>query len=154
VEEIMKQLGLGIIVAIGLTLPTKAAETEPVRLPDGIYELKMAKSAVRGPSLQAEIIKVEGDTITAMNFAGDGKPRTFVYKRIVDGKPRPITGSPIFDTETFTQLDTYTVGLNRSKDGKVIQTGIQIFNPITNTITATVIETNGRYSHLYVYEKQ
>jgi hypothetical protein len=143
-----------VILAAIFAMPAQAADTEPVRLPDGIYVLNITKSAVRGPSLQAEILKVEGDTITAMQFSADGKPRTFVYKRIVDGKPHPITDSPIFDTQTFTQLDIYTVGLNRAKDGKVIQTSIQIFNPTTNTLTVTLIGTTGRYSDLFVYEKQ
>jgi hypothetical protein len=33
----MKQLGLGIIVAIGLTLPALAQETERAQLAEGIY---------------------------------------------------------------------------------------------------------------------
>jgi hypothetical protein len=44
----MKQLGLGIIVALGLTLPAFGQEREPIRLSDGIYVLNMAKSIVRG----------------------------------------------------------------------------------------------------------
>jgi hypothetical protein len=148
----MRRLGLGIAVAIGLTLP--AFGQEAIKPPDGFYVLNLAKSSIRGPAPKAEALKLEGNTMTIENFGNDGKARIFVAETIVDGKPHPITDSPLFDTQTATQLDPYTVGVTRTKDGKVTQTGVAIFNPTTNTITATLIGANGRYSHLMVYEKQ
>jgi hypothetical protein len=43
-EKIMKQSALGIIIAIGLTLPTFGEEV--IKLPDGIYVLNLAKSTL------------------------------------------------------------------------------------------------------------
>jgi hypothetical protein len=148
----MKRLCLGIIVALGLTLP--AFGQEPIKAPDGIYVLNLAKSNIRGAAPKSETFSLEGDTITVIGFGFDGKPRSFTGKNVVDGKPHPTTGSPLFDTEAFTQLNSYTIGITRTKDGQVTPTGISTFNPKTNEITLTIYGTNGRYNNLMVYEKQ
>jgi hypothetical protein len=151
----MKQLGLGIIVAVGLTLPAKAAEVvEPIKPPDGIYVLNVAKSTFHGPVVKAEMLSQTGDTFTATGFGANGQPFTIVFPGIADGKPHPVTGSPLYDTQTVTQIDPYTNAVSRSKDGKVVQTGVNIFNPTTNTTTSTLAATDGRFYHVFVFEKQ
>jgi len=69
----MKRLCVGIIVAIGLTLPAKAAEVEAVKLPDGIYVLNLAKSNIRGAGPKGETYSAEGDKITVTGFGNDGQ---------------------------------------------------------------------------------
>jgi hypothetical protein len=153
----MKQLGLGIIVAVGLTLPAFGQEQERVRMPDGIYVLDMAKSIVRGAGPAAEIIKIEKDKTTVVglnnagglvNFSADFDPSLF------DGKPHPITGSPNWDSYTGTWLDPYTTSSTRFKDGQPRMTSVSIFNPKTNTLTVTIISLRGLATNLLVYEKQ
>jgi hypothetical protein len=52
----MKQLGLSIIVAIGLTLPAfgqQAVDPEP-----GIYQLNLAKPTIRGPHAKIRTLNI------------------------------------------------------------------------------------------------
>lgn len=145
---------MAIFAAALFSVTLQAFGQEAIKAPDGYYVLNLAKSAIRGPAPKAEALKLEGDTMTVINFGADGKARIFESSIIVDGKPHPITNSLLFDTETATQLDPYTIGFTRTKDGKMTQTGVSTFNPTTNTITSSVIGANGRYSLLLVFEKQ
>jgi hypothetical protein len=52
----MKQIGLGIIVALGLTLP--AFGQEAVYPEEGVYILNPAKSTFRGPATKNQILYV------------------------------------------------------------------------------------------------
>jgi hypothetical protein len=152
----MKQLGLGIVVAIGLTLPAKAAEVvEPVKLPDGIYVLDMAKSVIHGAGPIAEIVKIEKGKSTVVGFNNRGGQTNFSFDEVAfDGKPHPITGSPAWDSYTATYLDPYTTSETRFKDGQARLTSVTILNPKTNTITTTIISLRGLASNLLVFEKQ
>jgi hypothetical protein len=71
----MKQFCLGVVVAVGLTLPAKAAE--PVKLPDGIYVLDMAKSVIHGAGPIAEIVKIEKGKSTVVGFNNRGGQTNF-----------------------------------------------------------------------------
>jgi hypothetical protein len=155
-EEIMKRLGLGIIVAIGLTLPAEAAEVEVFdHLPDGIYVLDAAKSVIHGAGPAAEMFKVEGRKSTVIGFNNAGGLVNFSFPdAVIDGKPHPITGSPAWDSYVGTQLDPYTVSMTRFKDGEARATLVSIFNPKTNTVTVTFFSLRGLATNLLVYEKQ
>jgi hypothetical protein len=152
----MKQLGLGIIVAIGLTLP--AFGQQAVNPEEGVYVLNPAKSTFRGPALKAQMLYVGKDTSTVVGFDANGKPFTpIAWGNTVDGQPHPLTGFPAIDTHTSTQLDPYTVKSVRTKDGKVVQTLIAIYNPDGKTITVTVIGTTPdgvAYNNVLFNEKQ
>jgi hypothetical protein len=108
-EEIMKQLGLGIIVAIGLTLP--AFGWEAVNPPDGIYQLNDAKSTIHGPLPKSQSVNLVGGKATLIGFAPNGNPITVILPHIIDGKPHPVTGAGAFDAKAETQLDPYTASL-------------------------------------------
>jgi hypothetical protein len=148
----MKQSRLGIIVAIGLTLP--AFGEEAVKVPDGIYQLNYAKSTIRGPFPKSLTINTVGETSTVVGFGPNDKPYTIVLPLIIDGKPHPITGSPVVDTETRTHLDMYTSSIKRTKEGKLVQAGYEIFNPQTNTFTLSLSFVDTPNSYVLVFEKQ
>jgi hypothetical protein len=151
----MKRSCLGIIVAIGLTLPAFGQEREPVRLPDGIYVLNIAKSVIPVFGPTAEIVKIEKDKSSVIGFNTDGGQTNSVFDIApADGKPHPITGSPFYDSYTATQLDPYTTSSTRFKDGQPRLTSVTLLNPKTNTITITIVSINGRANNLLVYEKQ
>jgi hypothetical protein len=109
---------------------------------------------VRGPALRTQTVKFEENTVTTVGFDADSKPYILVFPYIVDGKPRPVTGSPLYDMTTYTQVDPHTVSISRSKAGKVVESGYRIFNPDNKTITLSISATDRSFSHVYVYEKQ
>jgi hypothetical protein len=151
-EKIMKQLGLGIIVALGLTLP--AIGQQAVN-PEGIYQLNLAKSTIRGPASKGQILNYTANEFTGAGFDADGKPGVGTVTMIVDGKPHPVTGAP-YDMATYTQIDPYTISINRTKAGKVVETGVRIVNPDAKALWVTLIgttPTGQSYSHVLVYEK-
>jgi len=148
----MKQCVLNAIIAIGLTLP--AFGQEAVKVPDGIYQLNYAKSTIRGPIPKSLTINTVGDTTTVIGFGLNDKPYTIVLPYIIDGKPHPITGSPVFDTETRTHLDMYTSSIKRTKEEKLVQAGYEIFNPQTNTFTLSLSFVDTPNSYVLVLEKQ
>jgi hypothetical protein len=101
-RKIRKQLGLGIIVAIGLTLP---AFGQSGKVPDGIYQLNYEKSSIRGPIAKSQTVQIgPGDINTIIGIGLDGKPYTMIDTGIVDGKPHPITGSPNYDMTTRAEV--------------------------------------------------
>jgi hypothetical protein len=150
----MKQLGLGIIVAIGLTLPAIAQETERVQLAEGIYMLNVAKSTVlRGALSPAQFVKIEKDKSTVIGWNGAGDVINFTLPNTpIDGKPRPITGSLIWDSTVVTQLDPFTFSEVRSKDGKPVTTIFTMISPKGNMFMTTLVSRT--ISILYVYEKK
>jgi hypothetical protein len=150
----MKRLCLGVVVAAGLRLP--AFGEEAVNW-EGIYQLNLAKSTIRGqpfPAKSQTMNLVPGNAVAFVGFTVEGKPITGSTPFIVDGKPRPIAGSPLYDMNTYTRLDPFTISISRTKDGKVAQTGITIFNPQSKTITTTISAADGSYNYVLVYEKQ
>jgi hypothetical protein len=154
----MRQLGLGIIVAIGLTLP--ALGQEAVDPEEGTYVFNPAKSSIRGPVSKAEILNVGKQTNTAVGFDADGKSYSGSFPNAgntADGQSRSVPGNPFFDSVTTTRVDQYTIKTVRTKDGKVVSILTRMWNPSTKTLTTTAIGTNAAgqsYSHVLVYEKQ
>jgi hypothetical protein len=151
----MKQFGLSIIVAIGLTLP--AFGQEMVK-PEGIYVLNVAKSINRGPANKSATISFTADGFTGVGFGPDGKPWTVNATVIADGKPHAATtGEGLLDMSTYTQIDPYTLSISRTRNGKVFETGVRVVSPDGKTmwLTATGTTPNGEaYSRLSVFEKQ
>jgi hypothetical protein len=147
-----------VILTAIFAVPAKAAELEPVRMPEGIYVLNMAKSTViYGTTAPiAQLVKVEKDKSTVLGFnslPGNGITNFVINTGgPIDGKPRAITGSPTWDSTLVTMLDPFTVSEVRSKDGKPITKLITVVNPKGNTFTVSLIGPANGY--LLVYEKQ
>jgi hypothetical protein len=124
--------------------------------PEGIYQLNFAKSIIRGPTGKSATLNYTPDGFTGIGFDADGKPTTSTVTIIADGKPHPVTGAP-HDMATYTQIDPYTISINRTKAGKVVETGVRIVNPDGKAVWVTLIGTTPAgqsYSHVLVYEKQ
>jgi hypothetical protein len=158
VEGTMKQFCLGVIVAIGLTLP--AFGQQAVNPEEGVYVLNAAKSTFRGPAIKTQTINTGNETTTAVGFLADGKPFSDTFpnpNNTADGQSRPATGSSNFDAQTSTRLDPYTVKAVRTKDGKVTQTLIGIYNQDGKTLTVTSIgitPAGVAFNHVLVFDKQ
>jgi hypothetical protein len=149
----MKQLGLGIIVAVGLTIPAFGQQAVKV-LPDGVYVLNLAKSTFRGPfGGKSQTFSVVGDTLTSVGIGNDNKPNSFVSIITPDGKPRPSTNTP-WDSATYTRLDPYTVRIERFKAERPLSTGISLWNPGSKTLTLTLSAADGSVNHVLVYDQQ
>jgi hypothetical protein len=96
----MKQLGPGIVVAIGLTLP--AFGQEAVNPEEGIYQINVVKSTFRGPIGTNQTLNIGKETYTVIGFDASGKPFSIVYPIInTEGHSRPVTGSPAYDTISY-----------------------------------------------------
>jgi hypothetical protein len=148
----------GVVIAAGLTLPAFGQGVDPE---EGIYQLNLAKSTIRGPAPKTQTLNIEKRAFTAIGFDINGKPYTIVYPTQANNPEDatlPITGSRLYDAAKGTRIDPYTVSFNRTKDGKVVETGVRIYNPKDKTLTVTYIGTSnsviGPYSHIFVYEKQ
>jgi hypothetical protein len=152
----MKRLCLGIIAVIGLTLSAFAQEAVKAINPEGIYQLNLAKSTIRGAYNKSETLIYTTDGLTALGFDFNSKPFTAVLPIFGEGKSHPLN-SPDYDAVIFTQVDPYTLNLSRTRAGKVVETGTRIVNPDGKSMGVTRLGTDaaGRsYSHLLVYEKQ
>jgi len=152
VEEIMKRLGLGIIIAVGLTLMAFGQAVNP----EGIYQLNITKSTIRGPANKGVTLSYTGDEFIAVGFDANGKPITGGGAVIGDGKSRP-QNTFNSDATTYTQVDPYTISISRTKAGKVVEAGTRIVNPDGKTVWITAVGTTPAgqsYSHVLVYEKQ
>jgi hypothetical protein len=153
----MKQLGLGIIIAIGLTLP--ALGQEAVFPEEGVYILNPAKSTFRGPATKNQILYVGKEANSVIGFFPDGKSYSVSFpnsRGVSDGQPHPANGLD-FDAQANTRIDPYTTKAVRTKNGKEITTLVTIYNPDSKTMTVSVNGTNPAgtaYSHVMVFEKQ
>jgi hypothetical protein len=156
VEETMKQLWLGVVVAIGLTLPAFGQQAVKAINPEGVYRLNLTKSTGQGGSAppKSQTINIVGDELTLISIQADSKPFTATYPVILDGKSHPVAGVPAYDASTYTPLDPYTVSVTRTKAGKVVETGTRIFSPNGNLIMITATAADGSYSNVAVFEKQ
>ena len=148
------QLTLVTTALLCLTLPASGQQALKGINPEGVYQLNLAKSTIRGPAAKSQTINIVGDELTLISIQPDGKPFTATYPVILDGKSHPIVGVPTYDATTYTPLDPYTVSVSRTKGGKVVETGTRIFSPNGNLIMITAIATDGSYSNIAVYEKQ
>jgi hypothetical protein len=144
---------ISIVVAafFGLTFQ---ALGQSVDRPEGVYALNYAKSMIQGPAAKSQTLNFEGDAITAIGFGANDKPYSIVFPNIMDGKPHPIIGTPAFDSETLTPINPYTNTISRTKDEKVVQTGVALFNPQTKTLTLTLVNATNGNSSVVVFEKQ
>jgi hypothetical protein len=155
----MKRFGLGVVVAIGLTLP--AFEQEAVDPEGGVYVLNPAKSTFRGPGIRTQVLYVGKETSTVVGFLANGKSFSATFPNgPIDGQSHPAPDAIAFDAQTSTRLDPYTVKTVRTKDGKVTQTLIAIYNPDAKALTVTAIGTatigsaQQSLAHVWVFEKQ
>jgi hypothetical protein len=95
-RKIMKQLGLGVIVAIGLTLPAFAHGVDPLI---GTWKLNLEKSTRVGFRSLTLTWSGEGKNFidTADGVTAQGQSFHVIFRHIYDGQPHPTTGSSDYD---------------------------------------------------------
>jgi hypothetical protein len=157
VEEIMKQLGLGIIVAIGLTLPAFGQGVDPLI---GTWKLNTEKSVGSQGSVPKNMSNTfvgEGQTFTNTAEGADaqGQPFKVVFRHIYDAMPHPTTGNPNYDSTTYTRVGN-TINVVRFRQGKTVEVAQAVVLPgKTYTVTAEGIDVNGQpYHYVLVSDRQ
>ncbi len=126
----------------------------------GTWKLNIAKSTLVAP-LRSQIVTFAGQgqnlTNTAETIDAKGRASKAADVHIYDGKPRPTTGNPNYDSTAYTRIDTNTVNYVRFRDGKSVETGSIVVSADGKTYTATAEGTtvNGQqYSTVSVYDRQ
>jgi hypothetical protein len=155
--EIMKRLGLGVIVALALTLPAFGQSVDPFI---GTWKLNTAKSTSSGyPLNKSSTLNIvrEGQTLVANADGVDaqGQPFKRVTQHIYDGQPHPTTGNPDWDATAFTRVGN-TINAVRFKNGKVVEVAQYIIDPgKTYSGHSEGVTANGQPLHDYlVWDRQ
>jgi hypothetical protein len=152
----MKQFCLGVIVAIGLTLPAFGQGVDPYI---GTWKINLEKSTATFPIPKDAIITWtrEGqDTIITLDELTANGPLKIVWTANYDGQPRPTTGVPNFDSSAFTRIGN-TINMVSFKNGKVVDVAqYQLLNgDKTYTITDEGIGPSGLLRHFtWVWDRQ
>jgi hypothetical protein len=154
-RKIMKQLGLGVIVAIGLTLPAFAQGVDPLI---GTWKLNLEKSTGVGFRSLTLTWSGEGQNLidTADGVTAQGQSFHVIFQHIYDGQPHPTTGSSDYDSTTYTRIGN-TINYVRFKQGKAVEIGQGVIAPggKTYTLTTEGIDANNQTVHAVgVYDRQ
>jgi hypothetical protein len=153
----MKQLCLGTIVAIGLTLPAFGQGVDPLI---GTWKLNVEKSTGSAGSVPKSLTSTvvgEGQNLTNIGEGVDaqGQPLKIVFRHIYDGMPHPSTGAADYDSTTYTRIGN-TINIVRFRQGKTVEVGQAVIAPSkTYTVTAEGIAVNGQpYHYVLVFDRQ
>jgi hypothetical protein len=78
-----------------------------------------------------------------------------LFRHIYDGQPHPTTGSPDYDSSSYTRIGN-TINIVRFKQGKVVEIGQAVIVPgKTYTLTLEDIDANNQVTHsVGVYDRQ
>jgi hypothetical protein len=156
-RKIMKQLGLGIIVAIGLTLPLFGQGVDPLI---GKWKLNAAKSTGSVyRSLTLTFTAGEGQNLIANGDGVDnqGKQVHLVFLHTYDGMPHPTTGDPaVSEASAYTRL-VNTINIVRYRQGKPVDVSQSVINTEnkTYTVSGEAITADGQHvPYVMVYDRQ
>jgi hypothetical protein len=156
-EEIMRRIILACALAGILSAPVLGQGVDPLI---GTWKLNLEKSTYIGsqlPKSQANTWSGEGqnfiDTVEGVN--AQGQPFKFVYQHIYDGQPHPTTGSPNYDSTSYTRIGN-TINIVRFRGGKAVEVGQGVIVP-GKTFTVTTEGTNANnqpYHTVGVFDRQ
>jgi hypothetical protein len=152
----MKQLGLSIIIAVGLTLPAFGQGVDPLI---GTWKMNLEKSTFTVPLFKSLTLTWSGEgqnlIETAEGVDAQGRAFKVVLRHIYDGMPHQATGSQDYDSTTYTRIGN-TINLVRFKQGKAVGVGQMVMVPgKTVTITTEAIDANNQpYRTVGVYDRQ
>jgi hypothetical protein len=152
----MKRLGLGIIVAIGFTLPALGQNVDPLI---GTWKANVEKSIAVGyePDKGSTLIYTRDGQNIVLNYEIiDAKNQVFkgVNNHIYDGKPHASTGSPDVDATTYTRMGN-TISWIRFKNGKPVVVGQSVIDGNTYTVIQGGINTSNQPTYsVTVYDRQ
>ena len=126
----------------------------------GTWKFNFEKSTqVGGPQLKTAIQTWAGEgqnfTNTAEGVNDQGQTVKAVFRHIYDGMPHPTTGSPDYDSTTYTRVGN-TINAVRFRQGRTVEVGqIVIVSGKTYTVTAEGITANGQpYHYALVFDRQ
>jgi hypothetical protein len=150
-------LTLGIIVAVGLTLPAFGQSADPLI---GMWKFNPEKSTYVGiPPVKSatHTWTMEGQNLTntVEGVDSQGQPFKIVFLHIYDGMSHPTTGGPDYDSTIYHRIGN-TENAVRFKQGKVVDIAqISIVPGKSYTVTSEGIVANGQQYHsVAVYERQ
>jgi hypothetical protein len=156
VEGTMKQFCLGIIVAIGLTLPAFGQGVDPLV---GTWKMNVEKSIAVGSQVDKSATLIytrDGQNIVNNYEIIDANNRVFkgVLNHIYDGKPHASTGSPDTNATAYTRMGN-TISWVRLQNGKPVFVGQGVIDGNTYTVIQGGINASNQpiYS-VTVYDKQ
>ena len=128
----------------------------------GTWKLNPAKSRYSpGPAPKTNLITIvavdNGIKLSGQGTDAEGKPTSINYTVTYDGKDKPVTGSPDYDSTSGKRVDANTTELTRKKEGKTVQTAVRKVSADgkTMTVTTTGKDAHGKTVHnVAVFEKQ
>jgi len=126
----------------------------------GTWKLNEAKSKIPAGSFKNDTVvyAADGDNVkvTTDGTLGD-KPVHTEWTGKFDGKDYPLTGDPMADSRSYTQVNARTLSLDNKKDGKSVVTGKIVVSKDgkTRTLTTHGKDAKGKkVSSTAVYDKQ
>jgi hypothetical protein len=128
----------------------------------GTWKLNVAKSRYTpGPAPKSNLVTIvaveNGLKITGQGADADGKPTSLSYTVTYDGKDKPVTGSPDYDSTSGKKIDANTTELTRKKEGKTVQTATRKISADGKTMTVTSrgkTASGKTLNNVAVFEKQ
>ena len=148
-------LAMGSVVSAGVVFAQSDSAV-------GTWKLNPAKSRYSpGPAPKTNLITIvavdNGIKLSGQGTDAEGKPTSINYTVTYDGKDKPVTGSPDYDSTSGKRVDANTTELTRKKEGKTVQTAVRKVSADgkTMTITTTGKDAHGKTVHnVAVFEKQ
>lgn len=142
------------IAALIVASPTFGQGVDPLI---GSWKLDVQKSTGSVPKSMTStwLGEEQNITLTSEGVNAQGQPFKLVMLHIYDGQPHPTTGSPDYDSSTYTRIGN-TVNVVRFKNGKPVVVGQGVLVPgKTYTYTAEGIDANGQpYHQVLVSDRQ
>lgn len=128
-------LALGSVFFVGSVF----AQSDPAV---GTWNLNAAKSRYSpGPAPKTNVITIvavdNGLKVTGQGTDAEGKPTSINYTVTYDGKDKPVTGSPDYDTTSGKRINASTTEQTRKMEGKMMQTQKREVSADGKTMTIT-----------------
>ena len=152
----MKQFCVGIVVALGLTLPAFGQGVDPLI---GTWKMNVEKSMVIGGQIgrsQTLTYTRDGQNIVNNVESVDAQDRASkgVLIHIYDGKPHPSTGSPDYDSTAYIRAGN-TISWIRFKNGKPVIVGQGVFGDKIYTLVQGGINASNQPTYaVIIYDRQ
>ena len=108
----------------------------------GTWNLNPAKSRYSpGPVPKSNVITIvaieNGLKVSGKGTDGAGKPTSINYTVTYDGKEKPVTGSPDYDSTSGKRINASTTEQTRKLEGKMVQTQRREVSADGKTMTIT-----------------
>lgn len=145
---------------LGVAIGAVSAQESAARV--GTWQLNVAKSKYDpGPAPTSQTVKVEaagkGEKVTSEIVTADGAKVVTTYTAEYDGKPYPLSGSPVADMVMLKRVDAQTSDRTDTKEGKTVQTYHRVVSKDGKTMTVTTKGMNAQgkpFTNVIVFEKK